>query len=667
MDRLFRALKARPDWWKNLVWAVASLALVAIFIAAEISHLRAQVTVGNLDFFTMAARVNSLSHDPTAWVSGFYPVGIPLALRLGLVLGLDVVRTGQAVSTLGGVLCLCSGVLLAWQLTHSRVIALLTMIALLATGTIMFYSGYEGTDMLAAGLQALALSILACNPRGQRVAFIAGFVNGVGYLARYTALVMLLVCLAYLAAIGLYRREGKQLWILPALYGSGFLIGSLPQTIPSLLLKGNPFYQTQAYHIWIKLYANNDFVRSLWSTPPVEITLWRLFWTDPCLFLANWQHEFARFWLTLDVPLVDQPLVQLARAGLLFAVLDAHRLDIERRALLAFFVVGVVTAVSIFTIDTRFLIMLTPTLAVCGLYFPWRLLPLLKIRVARLPLNVLGPVVIVALMVPAAWDFAHTQEGGPHAAVIRTSNMLHAAGAGSASQILSTNLYHQDVASPTRDRFGMLYAFDAPATTAGLRQQALASGYRFLIYTAEGGPTYHPQYQDLLQPETRFPGYTPIWVPEDRHLIAYRLEPDMPSPRDATQISLANGVVLIGYDVLTSTDQPTGESRIGLYLYWQTIAPLTESLKVFVHLVDVNGDLVVQHDAIPALWTYPTSSWAVGETVIDYHSLSSTQRDGPYTIHVGLYDAGTGQRVPVLGVDGAPPSDHILLETLTFD
>jgi hypothetical protein len=97
-------------------------------------------------------------------------------------------------------------------------------------------------------------------------------------------------------------------------------------------------------------------------------------------------------------------------------------------------------------------------------------------------------------------------------------------------------------------------------------------------------------------------------------------------------------------------------------------------LKVFVHAFDANGQLVCQHDSVPALWTHPASEWNVGEKVIDFHPLTvdAAQARGPITIQVGLYDAATGQRIILLdpstapGTDkgDGPRADSVILETV---
>jgi hypothetical protein len=666
--------ESRGQRCQQVAWVSGSLLCAAALVIIEFYHTQEYITIGNLDFFGMVDRAKLLPGDLSAWVQGYYPVGIPLLLRAGLALGLDVVCTGQLVSVLGGIVCLYGGALLALYLTRSRAMALLTMAYLLTTKAILAYAGYEGTDMLAAGLQVLALGVLARDPRQRRVVLVAGVVNGLAYLARYTAMVTFAVCLAYLLTMTLHRRERKNLWTVP-IYALGFLLGALPQVVPSLLVKGTPFYQTQAYHIWIKLYANSDFVRIEWQPTPTEITLWELFRLDPRRFVANWWHEFSLFWTKTGVPLEDHPLAQLAKAGFFFAMLDVRRLSIEHRALLSFVVIGVVGILSIFTTKTRFLINMAPVLVVCALYFLWRLLPAhATLGKVRLPVNlsVLGLLWVALLPIP--WEFAHTGGSDPRGEVIEISNMLRAAGAQTAQEIVSTNLGHQDVSSPTKDRYAMLYLIEAPPTVAELRQLALESGYRFLIYDSSRGLTYHPQYKELLWPETHLSGYTPVWAAPtwaegDSRFAVYRFESDDPSPRVSTRVSMAGDISLVGYDLTLSENQPVGMgSRVGLYLYWQTREPLTESLKVFVHLLGPQENVVAQHDSVPAMWTYDTRDWEPGETVVDFHSMeiSSDIEPGVYTIVVGLYEEGSGERWPTLDASGKPAADQVILTQIDF-
>jgi hypothetical protein len=73
------------------------------------------------------------------------------------------------------------------------------------------------------------------------------------------------------------------------------------------------------------------------------------------------------------------------------------------------------------------------------------------------------------------------------------------------------------------------------------------------------------------------------------------------------------------------------------------------SYRVFVHLVDEDGQIVTQSDGEPAGWSRPTTGWAVGEFVVDRHILRLP--DGllmeDLVLRIGLYDVENGQRLPV--------------------
>jgi hypothetical protein len=82
---------------------------------------------------------------------------------------------------------------------------------------------------------------------------------------------------------------------------------------------------------------------------------------------------------------------------------------------------------------------------------------------------------------------------------------------------------------------------------------------------------------------------------------------------------------------------------------WQALRPLTEDWKVFVHLVDANGQLLAQFDGQPREGAYPTSRWIPGELIKDSYPLlmPATVPPGPYRVFVGLYNEVTGARLPV--------------------
>lgn len=100
----------------------------------------------------------------------------------------------------------------------------------------------------------------------------------------------------------------------------------------------------------------------------------------------------------------------------------------------------------------------------------------------------------------------------------------------------------------------------------------------------------------------------------------------------------------------------TTSARVGgacaLELIWEAVQPLSGEYKVFVHAVDDRGRIVAQHDAPPAGGSRPTSTWGAGDVILDRHGLFLPNGLGPQRLRllVGLYDATTGERLPL--VDG---------------
>jgi hypothetical protein len=94
----------------------------------------------------------------------------------------------------------------------------------------------------------------------------------------------------------------------------------------------------------------------------------------------------------------------------------------------------------------------------------------------------------------------------------------------------------------------------------------------------------------------------------------------------------------------------TGGAAFPVELYWQTTAPLAEDYHVFIHLLDAQGQLVTQADGQPAQWRRPTSTWQIGETIVDRHGLwiPAEINEGNYQLLVGLYRPTDGQRLYLL-------------------
>jgi hypothetical protein len=134
-----------------------------------------------------------------------------------------------------------------------------------------------------------------------------------------------------------------------------------------------------------------------------------------------------------------------------------------------------------------------------------------------------------------------------------------------------------------------------------------------------------------------------------------------PQPKHPLHVVWGDAIFLHGYALQRSAES------LELTLYWQAQRRMAVSYKVFVHLVDVaTGAIVVQDDAVPRRWTYPTTWWERGEVVEDTILLSlSGVPPGRYRLVLGLYDQGTRERLPAYSADGERyPDDALPLTTV---
>ncbi|MFZ5915505.1 MAG: 6-pyruvoyl-tetrahydropterin synthase-related protein [Chloroflexota bacterium] len=126
-------------------------------------------------------------------------------------------------------------------------------------------------------------------------------------------------------------------------------------------------------------------------------------------------------------------------------------------------------------------------------------------------------------------------------------------------------------------------------------------------------------------------------------------------------------IALLGYDRQPAAVR-AGET-LHLTLYWRASQQMSRSYAVFVHLLDAAGSIVAGHDGLPANWTRPTGGWLPGEVIADAHDLLLPAGLPPaeYTLEVGLYDAETLIRLPLLDTTAQPVGDRLLLDPVTVE
>ncbi len=134
--------------------------------------------------------------------------------------------------------------------------------------------------------------------------------------------------------------------------------------------------------------------------------------------------------------------------------------------------------------------------------------------------------------------------------------------------------------------------------------------------------------------------------------------PEIQYPMEAT---LGEGIQFLGYDL--GSNEVWGGGTLQLTLYWQALEEMEASYTVFTHLLDMSDRICGQEDSIPGAGTMPTTSWVEGEIIADEYQIivDPEAPPGECVIEIGMYDASTGQRLPIFSDDQALEEDRILL------
>jgi hypothetical protein len=141
---------------------------------------------------------------------------------------------------------------------------------------------------------------------------------------------------------------------------------------------------------------------------------------------------------------------------------------------------------------------------------------------------------------------------------------------------------------------------------------------------------------------------TDEWIGDVR-FVTYAV-PSEPAAEMATAVNLSFGdaITLKGYTLVS--DELAPGDIVQMTLFWETAVPLDRRYKVFLHLVDANGQLVTQRDSEPGGGLNPTTRWPPGETIIDNHGvlIPADLPPGSYQIRLGLYDlTDPNARLPI--------------------
>lgn len=114
---------------------------------------------------------------------------------------------------------------------------------------------------------------------------------------------------------------------------------------------------------------------------------------------------------------------------------------------------------------------------------------------------------------------------------------------------------------------------------------------------------------------------------------------ERPASDTPLDVVFADQIRLGGYSLGVQDDQ------LNLRLVWQAVTQMSRRYKVFVHVLDVAGNILVQQDVEPQGNTYPTTLWLHNEFVVDEYLVALPQ--DATAVHIGLYPLEGGTRLPI--------------------
>ena len=139
------------------------------------------------------------------------------------------------------------------------------------------------------------------------------------------------------------------------------------------------------------------------------------------------------------------------------------------------------------------------------------------------------------------------------------------------------------------------------------------------------------------------------------------------TPQHPLHVNFGNEIWLEGYTIGAEDVEP-GDA-VPVVLYWRAQRPLDVSYTVSLQSYYGDGVKVAQKDAVPACDREPTTGWSPGEVIEDVHKLpvSLGAPPGLFPLYVGLYDAQTGQSLPVLDAAGKPLGNQLQLGDIEIE
>jgi len=149
--------------------------------------------------------------------------------------------------------------------------------------------------------------------------------------------------------------------------------------------------------------------------------------------------------------------------------------------------------------------------------------------------------------------------------------------------------------------------------------------------------------------------------------VELRSHPSALAVPNPIRVNFDRQIELVGYEF--SDISPAAGDTLTLTLYWRALQSVERDYVVFAHLIDPPTlTIYAGSNAQPVGWTRPTSTWEVGEIVVDTHTMTVRPDTPPgiYEFEVGLYQQLPDHfpRLRIVSSDGGMANDYIYLTRL---
>jgi hypothetical protein len=134
-----------------------------------------------------------------------------------------------------------------------------------------------------------------------------------------------------------------------------------------------------------------------------------------------------------------------------------------------------------------------------------------------------------------------------------------------------------------------------------------------------------------------------------------RLRPIGEAPRGAQPSQIDFGDLARLYAFKVSPDRVAPGEHVIVTLCWEGRNTTTTDYSIFVHLLGPANLVIGQRNTYPGLGAYATSLWRPGDAFCDQYTVpvsSDAPGSAVYAVEVGLFNLGTGERLPAADAAG---------------